>query len=183
MSSLKAWLQGAARSCKSWKHLLWEKHCSTVRTGCITLRIQKLESAQVLRMDKRRTNVQQLTCNIDFSCSFYFFVFSFVLLELKPFVLKGKVLGQKLWKSVKNCKEVWKIWNEFALSPQKIPSTPAEPRRTLEETPAEGPENSMRGKLPRKASRRVVPLGWWPSGTSKVNVFVLNLNSSVVSAK
>ena len=44
---------------------------------------------------RRRTNVQQLTCNIDLSCSFYFLFFSFVLLELKPFVLKGKVLGEK----------------------------------------------------------------------------------------
>ena len=43
---------------------------------------------------RRRTNVQQLTCNIDLSCSFYYLFFSFVLLELKPFVLKGKVLGE-----------------------------------------------------------------------------------------
>ena len=45
---------------------------------------------------RRRTNVQQLTCNIDLSRSFYYLFFSFVLLELKPFVLKGKVLGEKL---------------------------------------------------------------------------------------
>ena len=44
--------------------------------------------------NRRRTNVQQLTCNIDLSRSFYYFFFSFVLLELKPFVLKGKVLGE-----------------------------------------------------------------------------------------
>ena len=53
----------------------------------------------------RRTNVQQLTCNIDLSCSFYYIFFSFILLELKPFVLKGKVLGEKLWKSVKIVKK------------------------------------------------------------------------------
>ena len=55
--------------------------------------------------------MQQLTCNIDLSCSFYCFFFSFVHLELKPFVLKGKVLGGKLQKknlknlrkSAKNC--------------------------------------------------------------------------------
>ena len=41
---------------------------------------------------RRRTNVQQLTCNIDLSCSFYCLFFSFVLIELKPLVLKGKVL-------------------------------------------------------------------------------------------
>ena len=45
--------------------------------------------------------MQQLTCNIDLSCSFYYFFFSFVLLELKPFVLKGKVLGEKFSKSAK----------------------------------------------------------------------------------
>ena len=47
---------------------------------------------------RRRTNVQQLTCKIDLSNSFYYLFFSLVLLELKikPFVLKGKVLGEKL---------------------------------------------------------------------------------------
>ena len=45
---------------------------------------------------RRRINVQQLTCKIDLSNSFYYFFFSFVLLELKPFVLKGKVPGEKL---------------------------------------------------------------------------------------
>ena len=43
----------------------------------------------------RRTNVQQLTCKIDLSNSFYYLFFSFVLLEPNPFVLKGKVLGEK----------------------------------------------------------------------------------------
>ena len=43
---------------------------------------------------RRRTNAQQLTCNIDLSCSFYYLFFSSVLLELKPFVLKAKVLGE-----------------------------------------------------------------------------------------
>ena len=52
---------------------------------------------------RRRTNVQQLTCNIDLSNYFYYLFFSFVLMELKPFVLKGKVLGEKFWKSAKKC--------------------------------------------------------------------------------
>ena len=39
--------------------------------------------------------MQQLTCKIDLSNSFYYFFFSFVLLELKPAVLKEKVLGEK----------------------------------------------------------------------------------------
>ena len=64
---------------------------------------------------RRRTNVQQLTCKIDLSSSFYYLFLSFVLLELKPFVLKGKVPGEKLWKSAKKCEKVWKLWNDFAL--------------------------------------------------------------------
>ena len=44
---------------------------------------------------RRRTNVQQLTCKIDLSKSFYYLLFSFVLIELKPFVFKWKVLGEK----------------------------------------------------------------------------------------
>ena len=39
--------------------------------------------------------MQQPTRKIDLSNSFYYFFFSFVLLELKPFVFKGKVLGEK----------------------------------------------------------------------------------------
>ena len=49
--------------------------------------------------------VQQLTCNIDLSSSFYYFFFSFVLIELKPFVLKGKGLGGKI---LKKCEKVRK---------------------------------------------------------------------------
>ena len=68
---------------------------------------------QLSGLDKRRTNVQQLTCKIDWSKTFYYLFFSFVLLELKPFVLKGKVLGEKLWKSAKKCEKVWKIMKWF----------------------------------------------------------------------
>ena len=39
--------------------------------------------------------MQQLTCKIDLSKSFYYLFFSFVLIELKPFVLKGLVPGEK----------------------------------------------------------------------------------------
>ena len=55
---------------------------------------------------RRRTNVQQLTCNIDLSSSVSYLFFSFVLIEPKPFVLKGKVLGansEKVRNSVKKC--------------------------------------------------------------------------------
>ena len=49
--------------------------------------------------------MQQLTCKIDLSSSFYYLFFSFVLLELKPFVLKGKVPGEKI---MKKCQKVRK---------------------------------------------------------------------------
>ena len=52
---------------------------------------------------RRRTTVQQLTCNIGLSNSFYYLFFSFVLIELKPFDFKGKALGEKFWKSAKKC--------------------------------------------------------------------------------
>ena len=69
-------------------------------------------SLAILYINRRRTNVQQLTCKIDLASSFYYLFFSFVLLELKPFVLKGKVPGEKFWKSAKKCE---KVWNDFAL--------------------------------------------------------------------
>ena len=51
--------------------------------------------------------MQQLTCHIDYSCSFYYRFFSFILLELQPFVLKGKSWGknsEKVRTIVKNMK-------------------------------------------------------------------------------
>ena len=59
------------------------------------------------------TNVQQLTCNIDLSNYFYYLFFSFVLIELKPFVLKGKVLGVKFWKCLKKVWKSVKIMKQF----------------------------------------------------------------------
>ena len=50
---------------------------------------------------RRRTNVQQVTCNIDLSCYFSYLFFSFVLIELKPSALKGKVLREKTEKCEK----------------------------------------------------------------------------------
>ena len=38
--------------------------------------------------------MQQLTRNIDLSSYFYYLFFPFVLIELKAFVYKGKVLGE-----------------------------------------------------------------------------------------
>ena len=42
--------------------------------------------------------MQQLTCNIDLSNYFYYLFFSFVLLELKPFVFKVESPGGKILK-------------------------------------------------------------------------------------
>ena len=54
-------------------------------------------------------------------------------------------------------------------NPRKIPRTPTEtpqnPRRDPAEPSERPPQSPLRGKFPRRASRRVVPLGWWPSGT------------------
>ena len=49
--------------------------------------------------------MQQLTCKIDSSNSFYYLFFSFIILELKPLVLKGKVRGGKI---MKKCQKVRK---------------------------------------------------------------------------
>ena len=49
--------------------------------------------------------MQQLTCKIDLSKYFYYPFFSFVLIELKPLVLKGKVPGEKI---LKKCQKVLK---------------------------------------------------------------------------
>ena len=49
--------------------------------------------------------MQQLTCKIDLSNSFYYLFFSFVLIELKPFVFKGKVPGEKILKKCENVRK------------------------------------------------------------------------------
>ena len=54
--------------------------------------------------------MQQLTCKIDSSNSFYYLFFSFIILELKPLVLKGKVCGEKI---MKKCEKVRKIMKRF----------------------------------------------------------------------
>ena len=57
--------------------------------------------------------MQQLTCNIDLSSSFYYLFFSCVLIELKPFVLKGKVLGEKFLKKCEKVRKSVKIMKRF----------------------------------------------------------------------
>ena len=53
--------------------------------------------------------MQQLTCKIDSSDSFYYLFFSFIILELKPLVLKGKVRGEKYEKVPKSAKKCEKL--------------------------------------------------------------------------
>ena len=77
----------------------------------------------------RRTNVQQLTCKIDLSSSFYYLFLSFVLLELKPFALKGKSRG-------KNYEQVWKKVRK-RLHEVRLPEKAAE--RILQLWHCEGP--------------------------------------------
>ena len=48
--------------------------------------------------------------------------------------------------------------------PQNPAETPQNPRRDPAEPSERPPQSPRRGKFPRRASRRVVPLGWWPSG-------------------
>ena len=47
--------------------------------------------------------------------------------------------------------------------PRKIPRTPVEPRRAPQNPRRDPVQSPLRGKVPWRASRRVVPLGWWPS--------------------
>ena len=48
---------------------------------------------------------------------FYYLFFSFALIELQPFALKRKVLGEKFWKSVKN----YEMILPFSFSPISTP--------------------------------------------------------------
>ena len=57
--------------------------------------------------------MQQLTCNIDLFRSFYYLFFSFVLIELKPFVLKGESPGGKIMKKCEKVRKSVKIMKRF----------------------------------------------------------------------
>ena len=49
--------------------------------------------------------MQQLTCNIDLSCSFYSLFFSFVLLELETLCFEGESPGGKILKKCEKVRE------------------------------------------------------------------------------
>ena len=80
------------------------------KRGIFEVVVYKLSEPKWEEDKRATTNVQNRFVHF-----FYYLFFSFVLIELKPFVLKGKVLGEKLWESVKNSEKVWKSWNDFAL--------------------------------------------------------------------
>ena len=70
--------------------------------------------------------------------------------------------------------------------PQNPAETPQNPQRDPAEPSERPPQRPLRGKFPRRASRRVVPLGWWPSGTleSKVTTHtVFSMSGSLVRAR
>ena len=84
-------------------------NASTAKRGClgrekaleVTSSSLSPKTAPSIYTFRRRTNVQQLTCKINLPFSFYYLFFSFVLLQLKPFVLKGLVLGENYEKCEK----------------------------------------------------------------------------------
>ena len=57
--------------------------------------------------------MQQLTCKIDSSNYFYYLFFSFIILEPKPLVLKGKSGGKNYEKVPKSAKKSAKIMKRF----------------------------------------------------------------------
>ena len=136
---------------------------------------------------RRRTNVQQLTCKIDLSSSFYYLFLPFVLLELKPFFWRGKSRGknsEKVWKSAKNHETIlpfsccplvflWKIlppkrpesMHAFSLLSTPLPALsstssppPMKPSPWPSPSPAELPAGPFRTK--NSTAPEVVPLGY-----------------------
>ena len=102
--------------------------------------------------------MQQVTCKIDLSNFFYYLFFSFVLLELKPFVLKGKVRGEKLWKSVKSVKNYETIL-PFSFCPLVFPWAKEDSKMTNIKRPRRGRHQSWREQVVTKT---------WEKGERKV---------------
>ena len=111
--------------------------------------------------------MQQLTCNIGLSNSFYYPFFSFVLIELKPFVFKGRVLGknsENVRKSAKNYETIL----PFSCCPLVFPRlVPSGAFRALDFNPPQRALSNGAATLHRellKAQRK------GPRGTSPQNV-------------
>ena len=115
--------QGRETRTNTRSSMLFLVEKSPVRRVCFLLQGNHMDQGQLFEdlifqlkiagyLFRRRTNVQQLTCKIDLSSSFYYLFLFFVLLELKPFVLKGKVPGENYEKVPKSVK-MWKIMKRF----------------------------------------------------------------------
>ena len=100
----------ALRMCSALWEIAASTHVCDLTQAAILVALKHIE-----QIKSRRVGGQ--TCNIDLSCSFHYLFFSFVLIELKPFVLKGKVLGEKWYEKVwKKCEKMCEtFWNDFAL--------------------------------------------------------------------
>ena len=57
--------------------------------------------------------MQQLTCKIDSSNSFYYLFFSFIILELKAPCFEGKSPGGKIMKKCQKVRKSAKIMKRF----------------------------------------------------------------------
>ena len=70
-------------------------------------------------------------------------------------------IWRKLWTAISSSRNVEKV-QQFATvtSIGSLPPKTLEKSRGALQSPAETPQNPLRGKFPRRASRRVVPLGW-----------------------
>ena len=89
------------------------------------LRVSWEKEGLGLNISRRRTNVQQLTCKIGLSNFFFYLFFSFVLIELKPFVFKrGK--GEKFWKCAKKCEKNYETILPFSCCPLVFPRISSE---------------------------------------------------------
>ena len=65
--------------------------------------------------------MQQLTCKIDLSNSFYYLFFFFIILELKPFGFEGESPGGKILKKVPKIAKNYETILPFSCCPLVFP--------------------------------------------------------------
>ena len=73
-------MEMAPRNCRCPSLVMAKRVLSMVHKAMSQIITQLIQKT----IFRRRTNVQQLTCKIDLSSSFYYLFFSFVLIELNP---------------------------------------------------------------------------------------------------
>ena len=87
-----------------------------------------------------------------------------LLLKDSKLLLKASSLQTELHGLATEFQKFLRVTSIGSGDPQKIPHTPAEPRRAPKSPRREPPQRPlrtpMRGKFPQGASRRVVPLRW-----------------------